>query len=74
MTMLKGLSLEWYERYGLQAEQAQLPKDASKREALARQIGMDGYQLLDCVGTAESPPYLRDLPALEILRWIWLPQ
>jgi len=66
--------LEWYARYGLRAEGARLPKDASKRDALARQIGMDGYQLLDGVWTAENAPYLRDLPALEALRRIWLQQ
>jgi transposase len=42
--MQQHAALEWYARYGLQAEQARLPKDASKRKALARQIGMDGYQ------------------------------
>jgi transposase len=66
--------LAWYARYGLRAEQTRLPKDASKREALARQVGMDGYQLLDWVMTAESPPGLHDLPALEALRWIWVQQ
>jgi transposase len=65
---------EWYPRYGLRSDQARLPKDASKREALARQIGADGYQLLDWVVTAESPPGLRDLPALEALRRIWVQQ
>jgi transposase len=34
--------LEWYTRYGLRSDQTRLPKDASKREALARQIGADG--------------------------------
>src|ERR687884_691152 len=38
--------LEWYTRYGLRADQTRLPKDASKREALACQVGADGYQLL----------------------------
>jgi transposase len=66
--------LEWYARYGLRAEQTRLPKDASKREALARQIGADGYQLLDSMVAPESPPGLRDLPALEALRRIWLQQ
>jgi transposase len=65
---------EWYPRYGLRSDQARLPKDASTREALARQIGMDGYELLDWVVTAESPPGLRDLPALEALRQIWVQQ
>jgi transposase len=65
---------EWYARYGLRAEQTRLPKDASKREALARQIGADGYQLLDWMMAPESPLDLRDLPALEALRRIWLQQ
>ena len=54
----------WYTRYGLRSDQARLPKDASKREALARQVGADGYQLLDWVQTADtlwasatSPPW-----------------
>jgi transposase len=63
---------EWHPRYGLRSDQARLPKDASTREALARQIGADGSQLLDWVVTAESPPGLRELPALEAWRRIWV--
>jgi transposase len=66
--------LEWYARYGLRSDQARLPKDASKREALARQTGRDGYQLLEWVQAADTSPSLRDLPALEALRQIWLQQ
>lgn len=66
--------LEWYARYGLRSDQTRLPKDASKREALARQIGGDGYQLLDWVQAADTSPSVRDLPALEALRQIWLQQ
>jgi transposase len=64
----------WYTRYGLRSDQARLPKDASKREALARQIGADGYQLLAWVQTADTPLGLNDLPALEALRQIWVQQ
>lgn len=35
--------LAWYTRYGLRSDQARLPKDVSKREALASQVGTDGY-------------------------------
>ena len=50
--------LDWYTRYGLRSDQTRLPKDASKREALARQIGADGYQLLDVgAGPPTSAPY-----------------
>jgi transposase len=65
---------EWYPRYGLRSEQARLPKEASKREALARQVGVDGYQLLDTVWAVDSGASLRALPALEALRQIWLQQ
>jgi transposase len=66
--------LDWYPRYGLRSDQTRLPKDASKREALARQVGADGYQLLAWVQTADTSPDLRELPALEALRQIWLQQ
>src|SRR5512132_3709171 len=66
--------LDWYTRYGLRADQMRLPKEASKREALARQVGLDGYQLLDVVWAATSAPYLRTLPAVEALRQIWVQQ
>jgi transposase len=62
----------WYTRYGLRSDQARLPKDVSKREALARQIGADGFQLLAWVQTADASLGLRDLPALEALRRIWV--
>jgi transposase len=66
--------LDWYPRYGLRSDQTRLPKDVSKREALARQVGTDGYQLLAWVQTTDPSLGLRDLPALEALRQIWLQQ
>ena len=47
--------LEWYPRYDLRFDQTRLPKDASKRKAMARQVGADGYQLLAWVQIANSP-------------------
>jgi transposase len=66
--------LDWYPRYGLRSDQTRLPKDTSKREALARQVGADGYQLLAWVQTADTSLGLSDLPALEALRQIWIQQ
>jgi transposase len=51
-----------------------LPKETSKREALAGQVGANGYQLLEWVQTADASLGLSDLPALEALRRIWLRQ
>ena len=64
----------WYTRYSLRSDQACLPKDASKCEALARQVGADGEQLLESVCLPESPPGGCKLSALEALRRIWLQQ
>src|SRR5687767_6095368 len=64
----------WYTRYGLRSDQARLPKDASKREALACQIRADGYQLPEWVRAADPALDLWELPALEPLRRIWLQQ
>jgi transposase len=41
-------------------------------EALATQVGADGYHLLDGVSTTEPLPHLRDLAAVDALRQIWL--
>jgi transposase len=65
---------DWYPRYGLRSDQARLPKETSKREALARQVGADGYQLLASVQSADTALGLSDLPALEALRQIWVQQ
>jgi transposase len=65
---------DWYSRYGLRSDQTRLPKDASQRGALARQVGADGYQLLAWVQTADTSLGLSDLPALEVLRQIWIQQ
>jgi len=64
--------LEWYARYGPRAEVSRFPKETSKRDALALQIGADGYALMEWLWHDESPRYLRDLPAVEILRQMWL--
>jgi len=65
---------DWYERYGPRAETARLPKEATQRQALAEQIGQDGYALLEHVFTPDTPPQLRTLPAVEVLRQIWIQQ
>ena len=36
---------EWHERYDSRIEEYQLPKEATKRQAMAQQIGADGWHL-----------------------------
>jgi hypothetical protein len=66
--------IEWYALYGPRAESYRLPKAASERNALAVQIGIDGYALLDAMYGSADAHHLRHLPALEVLRRVWVQQ
>jgi transposase len=65
---------EWIDRYGPRAEDSRFPKSETQRQTLARQIGLDGFSILDSVYADDAPHWLRELPAVEILRRIWVQQ
>jgi transposase len=65
---------EWFERYGRRFEGYRLPVGQPARYALAEQIGADGFQLLGWIYAPTAPHWLRELPAVEVLRQIWLQQ
>jgi len=65
---------EWYERYGTRTEDYRFPKEATKRQALTEQIGADGWVLLSAIRSAEAPEWLVEVPAVEILRRVWVQQ
>jgi transposase len=66
--------VEWYERYDHPIDEFRMPKDKSKRQALAEQIGADGFQLLETCHAQDAPIWLRDIPAVEVLRRVWVQQ
>lgn len=66
--------VEWYERYDNRMEDFRMPKEATKRQAFAEQIGTDGWRLLTAVRAEDAPIWLRDIPALEVLRRVWVQQ
>lgn len=63
---------EWYDRYGTRVETGRRTLTAAQRDALAAAIGADGLRLLRAVGDPAAPDWLRELPAVETLRWVWL--
>jgi transposase len=65
---------EWFDRYGLRVEEGRLPAAAAARQALAEAIGADGRHLLTAVRAADAPAWLREVPAVEVLRQVWLQQ
>jgi transposase len=63
---------EWTERYARRAEEYRLPVGKDARVDLARTIGADGYALFEALDARQAPGWLRDVPALETLRRVWL--
>jgi len=63
---------DWVDRYGLRASEFRLPKSQTKRQAWAEQIGADGKMLLTAVYAATASADLRTIPAVEILRQVWV--
>ena len=68
------LSPEWGMRYGRSLDTYRLPKDEAVRQQLALQVGADGYTVLTHVYAADAPAWLREVPAVETLRQVWVQQ
>jgi transposase len=64
----------WGERSSHRVEHYRLPKTDAARQQLAAPIGAAGFALLQAAYAPEAPPEVRDAPAVEVLRRIWLQQ
>ena len=64
----------WYERYGRRVENYRLPKAEAARQDLAATIGADGRQLLQAIDADTEQPALALLPAVQVLRQVWVAQ
>jgi transposase len=65
---------EWYARYGERVENYYLPKSDQARLALAAVIGADGQILLAALERATEHSWLREVPAVKMLRRVWAEQ
>jgi transposase len=61
----------WFERYGRRVEDYRLPKSQQKREALALEVGADGFVLLDALDASDAPAAAREVAMVETLRKVW---
>jgi len=55
-------------------QEYRLPKSKADRVRHAETIGADGFALLTAVYAPTAPPELRALPAVELLRRVWIQQ
>lgn len=63
---------EWVEQYPGRSDVFRLPKAKEAQRALADTIGSDGQRLLTAIYSALAPPWLREVPAVETLRRVWV--
>src|SRR5450755_3022142 len=64
----------WYERYARRFEEYRLPTKKEDRYTLAEQIGADGLQLFQLIDVEKEWVWLREIPAIQILRRVWIQQ
>lgn len=62
----------WIDRYRDRIEDARLPKNETKRIALAEEMGADGLILFNSLFEEEASPWLRELPAIRTLWRVWI--
>jgi transposase len=63
---------DWPDRYVHHFGDDRSEKGDEERKAMALTIGADGFALMDLLFAPEAPAWLRQLPAVEMLRRIWL--
>jgi transposase len=64
----------WYERYSLVLTGFRLPRSAAKQEALALDIGRDGYHLLQALAQPAAPAQASQLAVVQTLATAWSQQ
>jgi len=63
---------EWVERYVRRLDDHRLPKSKEARQGVGEKIGADGRELLDAIYSEDVPAWLREIPAVDTLRRVWL--
>ena len=68
------VTTDWFDRYGPRVDNYRLPKTDRERQALAEVMGTDGFHLLRALYRGDTPAWLREVPAVDILRRVWVQQ
>jgi transposase len=68
------IDASWQRVYGQRIDDLRLPDSQAARQELAVQYGRDGYYLLEQVTAPGAPGWLAEMPAVQVLRRIWIQQ
>jgi transposase len=68
------IGAEQQKRYGARMDFWRLPAAEADRAAMAVTVGTDGFDLMEQVFAPGSPRWLLEVPAVQVLREVWLRQ
>ncbi|SCE12511.1 Transposase, partial [Streptomyces sp. di50b] len=68
------VTADWVKRYGARVDSWRFPKGENVRTEWAGQVGRDGFAVLEAVYAPGAPAWLREIPAVQILRRAWVEQ
>jgi transposase len=72
--LLANSQAAWLERYGRRCDSSRIPTEQEQRRAVAQLVGQDGRALLAAVDAPDAPAWLSDVPAVALLRLVWVQQ
>jgi transposase len=64
----------WFARYRQRSADARVPPEKPARDTLATPMGMDGRRLRWALDAPAAPAWLREVPAVQTRRQVWLQQ
>ena len=70
--LARQLQPAWAARYGPRAEKYRRPHTKPQRAVYAQHVGQDGWWLLERIARNEQAAWLWQLPAIAILRRVWI--
>ena len=70
--LLEHSQSEWVDRYGVRLEDSRLPSGEEERQTWVQSVGRDGASLLSALFEPGTPSWLAQVPAVEILRRVWI--
>lgn len=65
---------DWVKRYGARIDSYRFPKGDNVRQEWAEQVGRDGFTILEAIHAPGAPSWLREIPAVQVLRRAWVEQ
>ena len=68
------VSGDWYDRYSTRIESTRLPSKQTELQAWVLRVGQDGHHLLAQIYANQTLDWMRQIPAVECLRQVWVQQ